>query len=183
MACSYSYDQDMRKTPLNPEMIRHRTKKEARLALIGSALIACFILVFCGGFFALFGSIYPWDSGTPVLIFGVLMHLALVAGMIMGIYLLVRALLCYRRATRGEITIDIDTVTYIEQDRPRTLLRRGHIQTIYEDFLHFKSGRELRVANGKYRDMDDEKFITVAYTATYNHILFIYRLSDYTWQE
>ncbi len=185
MAYKHPYNDDLRKVPLNSEMIRHRVAKNAQHDLLFSFGAGLFMTFGCGAFLALFCPNYSWDSGALPLVFGILLTVAFAAGVVMGILLFASAIRNRRRAARGEVLIEMDTVTYIERDRPRKDYSRRHHYTVYEDFLHFKSGREFKDIDRKYRhmDIDDEVFITVAYAAEPHTILFIYRLADYTWQE
>ncbi len=185
MAYQYPYDEELRKTPLNPEMIRQRVQTDARRHRLNGLLLGLPITIFSSGFFAIFGMTYQWTAGTPALIFGIILALLVGSCAVVGIGLIVNTIRNYRRASRGEITIEIDKVNYIEHDRPRYVYSKRHSHTVYEDFLHFASGRVFKDAEQKYRHMaiDDEEFVTVAYTANRETILFIYRLVDYNWQK
>ncbi len=180
----YPYDEELRKVPLNPEMIRYRVHRDARHSLIVGAALGTFLAVACGLCLGVFCSSYPWQSGTIPLIFGLLLALAVAAGVVIGVLFFGSSVINYRRAARGEIVIELDRLSYIEHDRPRIVRGKGYRRTVYEDFLHFKSGREFRDPRLEYRhrSVDGEEFITVAYAAEYDTILCIYRLADYNWQ-
>lgn len=181
----FSYEEEMRKVPLNPDMIRHEIQKSAGDELTFGLCTGVSVTAVFGAFLAFFCPLYSWDAGTFPLIFGIFMVLVFTGGIAGGILVMARLIRHYRRASRGEITVEMDTVTYIEHDRPRVVNRRYGSRTVYEDFLHFKSGREFRDADQKYRHMntDGETFIVAAYSESRDTVLRIYRLADYNWQE
>ncbi len=188
MAYRYPYDEELRKTPLNADMIRHQIHQDAGRTLLSRCLVGIPLALICGGTLALLLTSYSWDSGTPALILGIINASLLAFSVVIGIGVCINALVNYSRAFRGETVIEIDTVSYIEHDRPRMTYRKRigpDARVVYEDFLHFGSGREFKDEEQTYRhkDIDGEKFITVAYTADRKTILRIYRLSDYNWQE
>ncbi len=185
MAYRYPNDDELRKVNLNPDMIRHEVREDARHDLTARLLMGIPVMIFSPGFVAIFCATFPWHSGTFALVYGILLAVLLGSGIVFGILTVASAIRDHRRAMQGEITIEIDTVTYIEHDRPRTVCHRGHRHIVYEDFLHFKSGREFKDAKQKYRhlNIDDETFVTAAYAADRETILRIYRLVDYNWQE
>ncbi len=183
MAYKHPYNDDLRKTPLNPDMIRHHMNEDAKHRLITALPVGLILIVVSALTLALLLPIYPWDTGTLPLIMGIFMTSLFAVSFVLGVAVIVRAILSFRRAMRGEVVIEQDTVTYIERDRPRTVQRRYSRVVVYEDFLHFKSGREYKVEHYKYREMDDEVFIVVTFSADPDTILRIYRLVDYNWQE
>ncbi len=184
MAYQYPYDEELRKTPLNPEMIRNHMKEDSKHLLIATLPTGLILIVVSALTLALLSAICPWDdTGTLPLIRSIFFVLLFTAGMACGVMIIVHAILSFRRAMRGEIVIERDTVSYIECDRPRTVQRRYSRVVVYEDFLHFKSGREYKVEKYKYREMDDEVFVVVTFSADPDTILRIYRLADYNWQE
>ncbi len=185
MAYNYPYDEELRKVPLNPEMIRHQVREDAKHDLTIGLLMGIPIMAIFSGVLALMCSAYPWKSNAISILFGILGIVIFAAVVLIGILFVALSIRNYRRAVRGEITVVIDKVNYIEHDRPRKVHHKGHTHTVYEDFLHFHSGREYKDAEQKYRHMniDDEEFITAAYAADYNTIRCIFRLSEYNWQE
>ncbi len=189
MAYQYPYDEELRKTPLNPEMIRYRIKTEASHSLFIGICFSVPLMLLCTGLFSIFFAVFSWEDAWRVGVLPIILVVAFIlifsAGMFAGVCLLVHAIIGYRRAARGEVLIEIDKLTYIEHDRPRVVQTRYRRYTVYEDFLHFKSGREYCDPRQEYRhrNQDDEEFITVAYAAKRETILCIYRLADYNWQE
>ncbi len=179
----YPIDDELRKKPLNPEMIRYRLQNELRGSLLALCIFTPLLLVGMGGFTAFFWTVVLWQRGGPsaviagILITGLVLFLA---GILL--YRLVTDIKAYRRASRGELCIEIDTVDYIEYDRPRIIKTRHARRTIYEDFRHFKSGREFKDECLEARDKAGDEFITVAYAAEPEHIIYAYRLSEYNWQ-
>ncbi len=184
MAYQYPYDEELRKTPLNPEMIRHQVKKDAEQDLAIGLLTGLPLVIISGGVLAFFCPTLPWDGGVGGVLLGLffVLQLGIAAGF--GVWLAVRAVLGYRRAARGAVTVEIDKLGYIEHDRPRRVYRGKRMRTVYEDFLHFASGREFRDPEKEYRHRGDEgeEFVVAVYTAEPDRILRIYRLSDYNWQ-
>ncbi len=184
MAYQYPYDEELRRVPLNPEMIRHRVQKDCRrslLFLFFSTPVTLFLIL---GFILLVWSFVQNPPDHMLLyVLQALLTLLPLSAVGLLIYMLIRSVSEYRRATRGELLIEIDKLGYIEHDRPRVVYRSRHRHTIYEDFMHFQSGREFKAKeNMRHLDLDGEEFITVAFAANPEHILFIYRLQDYNWQ-
>ncbi len=183
MAYQYPYDEELQKTNLHSEMIRYRVKKDAEHGLFVGVCLSIPIILLCAGVIAAILSLYEWDKGIGWVIFGVISVGVFVFGAFCGVMLLLRTIRNHRRAARGEIRIEMDKLNYIEHDRPRVVYTNRR-RTVYEDFLHFASGREFCDPKREYRhrNADEEEFITVAYAAEPETILFVYRLADYNWQ-
>ncbi len=184
MAYQYPYDEELRKTNLNPEMIRHRVRQEARQGMTVSLCISIPMLLLCAGVVAVFGLSYDWYQGVGAVILGLIPMGIFAFGAFCGVMLPVRTIRNHRRAARGEIRIEMDKLNYIEHDRPRVVYTNRRRRTVYEDFLHFASGREFCDPKLEYRHRNEEEetFIAVAYAAEPDCILFVYRLADYNWQ-
>ncbi len=183
MAYQYPYDEELRRVSLNPEMVRHRVRKDAQHTLAIGLLMGIPAVLFCGGALVLFAPLLSWGGGVVSLILNLFFVLLFGACTVGSIWLIVRAVLDYRRAIRGEVTVETDKLNYIEHDRPRVVHTGKRTRTVYENFLHFRSGREFCDPKRLYSDADEEEFITAAYTAEPERILCIYRLRDYNWQE
>ncbi len=170
-------DEKNEKPALNPEIIRRAMKKKERDALcmgvsIGLLLIVPPLVLLVRRLLTASGE---EDTTKSVLLFSLCM--------IFGVIILARAIGEYRRAPQKELIIERDTVSYVETDRPCTTRNGGRTRgPVYEEYLHFKSGREVQVDRYKYRESDDEDFLLVSYAAEPNQILWIYRLKDYNWQ-
>ncbi len=184
MAYRYPYGEELRKAPLNPDMIRHRVRRDAKQLLVTGLMTGIPIAVLFGGVLAIFCFLYPWRPHAASILLGGLGALAFAVAALIGILLAAETLRNHCRALRGEVSIEIDKFSYVEHDRPRVVHHKRHTHVVYEDFLHFASGREFKDEEQKYRHMDieGEEFIIVAYTAAHDSILYIYRLSDYNWQ-
>ncbi len=183
----YPYDEELQKKPLNSEMIRYRLEEEARGGLGIHWFLAPVALFGSGGILVFLFSLLPGMTGNATgkaiaVAAVILLALLALAPPVGEAIFLVHSIRDYRRVKRGELRIEIDTVAYIEYDRPRKVRTRGAHRTIYEDFRHFESGREFKDECLPARDSEGEPFITVAYAATPDVILFIYRLSEYNWQ-
>ncbi len=184
MAYQYPYNEELRKTSLNPEMIRHRVRQEARQGMTVGLCISIPMLLLCAAVVAGFGLSYDWYQGVGAVILGLIPMVTCAFGAFCGVILLLRTLRNHRRATRGEIMIKTDKLNYIEHDRPSVVYTNRRRRTVYADYLHFASGREFCDPRLEYRhrEEDDQEFITVAYAAEPETILFVYRLADYNWQ-
>ncbi len=182
MAYQYPYDEELRKVPLNPEMIRYRVQKEARQSFASGLLLGIPLLALCGGALAFFMSIVPWEDGILAVLCGIFLVVLFGAGVVIGVLFIVSNTLKYHRANHGELIMEIDTVAYIEYARPRRVYSGRYVRTVYEDFRHFRSGREFKDECSEHRDKDGDEFITAAFASDYKTILCIYRLSDYIWQ-
>ncbi len=165
------------KKALSPAIIRQDLQKLERDGLgmglaMGIALIAASVVVVI---YRLLADASEADIRKTVL-------LALL-GAILGAVLLVCTVTRYRNAPQKELIIERDTVSYCERDRAGTTHMGGKTRgPVYQDFLHFKSGRELEVERYVYREADDEDFLLVTYENDPETILQIYRLKDYDWQ-
>ncbi len=165
------------KKELNPAIIRQDIRNMERNGLgmgisLGLVLIAApVVLMVC----TLLSDSGEKDTTKSVLLFS----FCIVAGII----ILARTLIRYRAEDCAELVIEEDTVSYVETDRPCTTRNGGRTRgPVYEEYLHFKSGREVQVERYKYRETDDEDFLLVAYAAEPDKILRIYRLKEYHWQ-
>ncbi len=177
MAYKQSDHEAPHKPPLSPAIIRQEIQKSSRSALlgliiIGGALVVAPIVVLICRFLGDAGEV---DTKTSTWL--------LVLLPILGVVAVVRGSLQSRRDEKFELVIVQETVSYVERDRQSMERRGGHVYgPVQEDFLHFKSGRVVQVERYKYREADDEEFITVASASEPDNILRIYRLADYDWQ-
>ncbi len=177
MADQLSSNENRQRPPLSPAIIRQEMQKSSRNALIaliiiGGVLIAVPIVVLIVRFL---GGLGEADTDTSTWL--------LVLVPVLGVVAVVRGILQYRRDEQPELVIVRETVSYVERDRQSMARRGGRVYgPVEEDFLHFKSGRGVQVEKYKYREADDEEFITVASASEPDNILRIYRLADYDWQ-
>ncbi len=183
----YPYDEELQKKPLNSEMIRYRVEEGERSGLAIHFFLVPAILFGSGGIIVFLFSLLPEitgnAAGTAVGTVGVILLALLALALPVGeAVFLAQSIRDFRRAKHGELLIEIDTVDHIEYDRPRKVRTHSAHRTVYEDFRHFASGREFQDECHPARDAEGDAFITVAYAAEPEHILFIYRLSDYNWQ-
>ncbi len=183
----YPYDDELQKKPLNSEMIRYRIEKGERGKLLLHSVLTPVLTLGAGGIIVFLFSLLPGMEGNATgeaiaTAAVILLSLTALILPVIETVLLVQSIRSLRRVSRGELRIEIDTVSYIEYDRPRKVRTRCAHRTVYEDFRHFESGRELKDECLPARDTEGEKFITAAYAADPEHILFIYRLSEYNWQ-
>ncbi len=171
-------EEAQQKKPLSMEIIRQDMRKASRAGL---AIGICIGLVLVVAPVVLIVHSLLTDPDATSLLGSVALY---AVSLILGAAITVRTVLRYRREGQDELIIEEDTVSYIETERPCVTRNGNSIRPAheYDDFLHFKSGREFRVQKYKYRETDDEPFLTVASAADPQTILLAYRLSEYDWQ-
>ncbi len=168
------------KKVLNPAIIRQDMKKASQKSLFATTLAGLILIAVSVVLTIRLVLTAPEKSDASSLFTSALPYAAC---LMCGVAVIVYAVIHYRRAEQNEILIEQDTVSYVEQDGLVTVRNSKHIRNGCADLLHFKSGRKLQVERYRYREADDEVFLTVALAAEPDRILRIYRLKDYDWQE